>query len=237
MFIKDDLAHGVIVCPDKGQSNYLLNVLRLKTEDKIILFNGRDGEWMAKLIKTGKKACSMELAEKLREQPPALTLEYWFAPLKQARQDYMVQKAVEMGAGMLRPIFTDHTQIQKINSDRVLANCVEAAEQCGILNIPELSSPQKLEKALGSLDEERMLIFCDELEESARSIEELMKLKGKKLAVLIGPEGGFSERERVMIKAHPRVVAISLGPRILRADTAAVAALALVQALSDDLYS
>lgn len=236
MFVEDDLEQDLQIVPDKAQSNYLLNVLRLNSGDHIIVFNGRDGEWMAKLLSTGKKSCSLSIFKLLREQPAPFALEYWFAPLKQARLDYMVQKAVEMGAGILRPVFTDHTQAHRINLERVKANSMEAAEQCGILNVPEIFAAQKLEKALASLESDQTLIYCDELEESQQALEQLRSMKRKKLAILIGPEGGFSPRERAFLKNNPQVITISLGPRILRADTAAVAALSLVQAISGDWY-
>lgn len=231
------LESGKELLLDKNQSNYLINVLRMKAGDAVLVFNGRDGEWRAKLANASKKAVVLMIDEQLRVQPRSSTLDYCFAPLKQARLDYMVQKAVEMGAGRLRPVITAHTQVTRLNLERMRANVVEAAEQCGILSIPEVMAPVKLGTLIDSWlekDADRTLIFCDEGDEGDGPIALLRSLKAKKQAVLIGPEGGFSEEERHMLKANDFVMSIPLGPRILRADTAAVAALAVVQAACGD---
>ncbi len=219
---------------DRAQANYLLNVLRLKEGDGVLLFNGRDGEWLARIAPQGRKSASLAIERQTRPQPPAADLLYCFAPLKQARLDYMVQKAVEMGAGVLQPVITRHTQVARLNVERMQANAVEAAEQCGILAIPQCREPLALAPLIEQWDPLRALIYCDEARDDADPLRILAPLKGRPLGVLVGPEGGFSADEREMLRAKPFVVAIPLGPRILRADTAAVAALAVVQAAAGD---
>ncbi len=235
LFVVAPLAEGAIVEPDRDQANYLLNVLRLKSGDAVHLFNGRDGEWRALVEATTRRACRLLAETRLRPQTQLAPLHYLFAPLKQARLDYMVQKAVEMGAGRLSPVLTQHTQVARLNLDRMRANVVEAAEQCGILALPPVDEPQKLAQVLDRWDSGERLIFCDEdapAAEPARAFEGMER--GTKVAVLVGPEGGFSAAERERIRAMPGAVPLSLGPRILRADTAAIAALALVQAFIGD---
>ena len=237
LFIDHPLVGGGEVVLDKSQSNYLVAVLRMGIGDAVLVFNGRDGEWHAKLLGASKKKTVLLVDEQRRPQPEPSSLDYCFAPLKQARLDYMVQKAVEMGAGRLRPVITAHTQVTRINLERMRANVVEAAEQCGILCVPEVLEPVKLDVLMDQWPHEaaeRRLIFCDEGNESDDPITQLQALKGNKLAVLIGPEGGFSEEERSQLKSADFVTSIPLGPRILRADTAAVAALSVVQATLGD---
>ena len=235
LYVSSPLAAGAAVEPDRGQANYLLNVLRLRDGDAINLFNGADGEWRAVVEAATRRACRLVVRERLRPQAALAPLRYLFAPLKQARLDYMVQKAVEMGVGRLSPVLTSHTQVSRINLDRMRANVVEAAEQCGILAIPTIDEPQKLASLLDRWEPGERLVFCDEdapVAEAARTLDALER--GGPLALLVGPEGGFSAEERARIRALPDAVPLSLGPRILRADTAAVAALALVQAFIGD---
>lgn len=234
LFVEAALAAGASLEANRSQANYLLNVLRLKADDNVLVFNGRDGEWLAGIEPDGRKACRLRLIRQTRSQTPGGDLWYLFAPLKQARLDYMVQKSVEMGVSALVPVLTAHTQISRLNTERMRANAIEAAEQCGILSLPEVRDPARLETALSGWPAERRLVYCDEAPDSGDPITGLARLKGHRLAVLVGPEGGFSGEERAMLRAMPCVVAIALGPRILRADTAAVAALALVQALAGD---
>jgi 16S rRNA (uracil1498-N3)-methyltransferase len=228
------LSAGTEVPLDAAQANYLLNVLRLKPGDGVLLFNGRDGEWSASLALPGKRQAMLRVLECRRPQTAAADLHYLFAPLKHARLDYMVQKAVEMGASRLQPVITRHTQVTRVNLERMRANAVEAAEQCGILAVPEIAEPTALPQALAGLDPGRRLVFCDEDAEVREPGAALAPAAGTPLAVLIGPEGGFAEDERALLLRHPAVVRLALGPRILRADTAAVAALALVQATLGD---
>lgn len=237
LFVEQDL-HAAIALPvARAQANYLLNVLRLKAGSSVLVFNGRDGEWRAEIDELGRKACALVPVEKTREQPPAPDLVYLFAPLKQARVDYMAQKAVEMGAGELKPVITRHTQSGRVKLDRMQANVIEACEQCGVLNMPKVHDPVSLDELIAgwaNAEPGRRLIFCDEGEESQNPLPILSKLERGPLAVLIGPEGGFSEDERSLLRAQSFVTAIPLGPRVLRADTAAVAALAVVQSVIGD---
>jgi 16S rRNA (uracil1498-N3)-methyltransferase len=225
---------------DAKQANYLVNVLRLRDGDPVLVFNGSDGEWRARLFAAGKKAWRLSIGVQTRPQPVAPDLHYLFAPLKHARLDYMVEKAVEMGAGRLRPVITRHGQVARVNRERMAANAIEAAEQCGILSIPAIDEPVQLLTLIGrweAAEGDRRIIFCDESEEGADPLAQLTALKPSPLAVLVGPEGGFSEEERQALRASPFVSVLSLGPRILRADTAAVAALAVVQAVLGDWRS
>ena len=225
---------------EPAQANYLRNVLRLKAGAPVLVFNGRDGEWRATLADRGKRALSLALGEQTRAQTTPLDLHYLFAPLKHARLDFMVQKAVEMGASRLQPVLTRHTQVTRVNLERMRANAIEAAEQCGILTLPEIGAPAGLEHMLAEREPERLLIFCDEDADVKDPLAALAAVRpaagsaAPPLAVLIGPEGGFAEDERASLLRAPNVVRLALGPRILRADTAAVAALALVDAVLGD---
>jgi 16S rRNA (uracil1498-N3)-methyltransferase len=236
LFLDATLHNGARVALDRGQANYLLNVLRLKAGEAVHVFNGRDGEWRADISVEGRKSADLVCLEQVREQGPVPDLIYAFAPLKHARLDYMVQKAVEMGAGILQPVLTRRTQSTRVNLERMRANVIEAAEQCGILTIPEVREEENLERFIAGLDKGRTLIFCDEDAPVSNPVEALAKLGNKvpSLAVVVGPEGGFTDQERALVAAHESCVRVSLGPRILRADTAAVAALAVVQSVLGD---
>ncbi len=234
LFLDAPLEAGAERQASPAQANYLLNVLRLEASAGVLLFNGRDGEWGARLATAARKRVAFALEARTRPQPPPPTLRYLFAPLKHARLDYTVQKAVEMGAGVLQPVLTQHTQNGRINVERMRANAVEAAEQCGILHVPDCLPPVRLGDALDAFPAGRRLAFCDEREAQASPIEGLRGAAGTPVDVLVGPEGGFSAPEREMLRAKHFVIPISLGPRILRADTAAVAVLALVQASVGD---
>ncbi len=231
------LAHGARVELGEAQTHYLVNVLRSKSGAEILVFNGRDGEWRARLIESKKRAAVLEVLEKTRPQIDGPDIDYLFAPLKHARLDYMVQKAVEMGVARLSPVQTRRTVPDRVNLERMRANAIEAAEQCGILRVPEIAELRPLAKVLENWDPKRTLIFCDEGDEgdnAAGPLDTLKSMKAGPLAVLIGPEGGFSDEERQLLRSKPFVVALSLGPRIMRADTAAVAALALINATLGD---
>ncbi|HEX2017487.1 MAG TPA: 16S rRNA (uracil(1498)-N(3))-methyltransferase [Aurantimonas sp.] len=228
------LAAGEAVAATPVQANYLLNVLRLGEADAVLAFNGRDGEWLCRLHKPAKKKLDLVPLEQTRAQTPRPDLLSLFAPLKHARLDYMVQKAVEMGAGTLQPVMTQHVQASRINVERMRANAIEAAEQCGILTIPECREPIGFARLLAGWDASRRLVFCDEREDAESPIDTLRAMPPAPLALLVGPEGGFSEDERATLRDLPFVTVMSLGPRILRADTAAVAALAVLQAAVGD---
>lgn len=234
LYVTADLTAGKRADTGPEAVNYLANVLRMKDGDEILAFNGRDGEWRAALRFESKKKLFLEPLEQTRDQPAAPDLIYCFAPLKQGRLDYLVQKAVEMGAGVLQPVITQHTQVARIGVERIEANAIEAAEQCGVLAIPPTREPVKLDKLLEGWGCERRLIFCDEGHDTHNPLPLLQSLPRGPLGVLIGPEGGFSDQERQILRKLPFVTAIPLGQRILRADTAAVAALALIQATIGD---
>jgi 16S rRNA (uracil1498-N3)-methyltransferase len=252
LHVADPLEPGADVALDKAQAHYLRNVLRLKAGDGVLTFNGRDGEWRATLAITGKRA-SLAIQEQTRRQPLPLDLHYLFAPLKHERLDYMVQKAVEMGVSRLQPVLTQYTQVKRVNIERMRANAIEAAEQCGILGVPEVAEPTTFGHALAARKPDRLLVFCDEDAEVADPVAALAgarlgpgdmlpltmseaggALGPPPLALLVGPEGGFADDEREALLELPNVARLSLGPRILRADTAAVAALALIQAVLGD---
>ena len=234
-----ELASQVKIELDAAQTNYLRNVLRLKAGQMVLVFNGRDGEWRAALADAPRRAIALTVTDQTRAQTAAADLHYLFAPLKHARLDYMIQKAVEMGVSRLQPVLMQHGQVARINLERMRANAIEAAEQCGILTLPEIAAPIPFERMLKECDPARLLVFCDEDAELKDPVAALAAARPAgsdppPLAVLIGPEGGFADAERAALLRMPNVVRLALGPRILRADTAAVAALALVQAVLGD---
>jgi 16S rRNA (uracil1498-N3)-methyltransferase len=232
--VDDDLALGRPVPLGPEAANYLQNVLRLKPAARVLIFNGRDGEFTATLSGERKRA-ALTPSEKLREQETPPPLDYLFAPLKHARLDYMAQKAVEMGARSLRPVLTRRTQVGRLNLDRLEANAREACEQCGVIWRPEIVAPQSLDAALAAWPQDRLLVFCDEDAVLANPLDALRAAPDASgVGLLIGPEGGFDEAERAALLRLPNVLRLSLGPRILRADTAAVAALALLQSRFGD---
>jgi 16S rRNA (uracil1498-N3)-methyltransferase len=203
--------------------------------ETILVFNGRDGEWQA-AIEGRKRPDGLSIVARTRPQDRLPDIAYVFAPLKHARLDYMVQKAVEMGASRLQPVLTRHTQVSRVNSERMRANVIEAAEQCGILSLAEVAEPVALERYLDKRETVRLLVFCDEAAGISNPIEALQQglTAAEGIDILIGPEGGFAEEERALLLRQPKTLRLSLGPRILRADTAGVAALALVQAALGD---
>jgi 16S rRNA (uracil1498-N3)-methyltransferase len=235
LFVDAALAEGETVGLALNQRNYLGNVLRLAAGDTILVFNGRDGEWRAS-IAGRKRPEALSIVENARPQDRLADLAYVFAPLKHARLDYMVQKAVEMGASNLQPVLTRFTQVGRVNTERMRANVIEAAEQCGILSLAEVAEPVPLARFVAERNARRLLIFCDEAAPGGDPFHALRAETPKPpgLDVLIGPEGGFSEDERTALLRQPHILRLSLGPRILRADTAGVAALALVQAALGD---
>jgi 16S rRNA (uracil1498-N3)-methyltransferase len=234
LFVDTALESGMTVTLERDQSNYLGNVLRLKAGDSILVFNGRDGEWLAS-ISGRKRPDGLEIESKTRPQDRLPDLAYVFAPLKHARLDYMVQKAVEMGVSSLQPVLTRFTQVARVNGERMRANVIEAAEQCGILGIAEVAEPVAFDRFLSHRKPERLLVFCDEAADVANPLSVLQGNEATVgIDVLIGPEGGFAEEERAALLRQPNTLRLSLGPRILRADTAGVAALALVQAALGD---
>jgi 16S rRNA (uracil1498-N3)-methyltransferase len=234
LYVEAPLHEGAVVTLAKSQAHYLTAVMRLKSNDRVLVFNGCDGEWDSAVV-LQKRSAVLHVGDRTRPQTAPGDLHYLFAPLKAARLDYMVQKAVEMGVSRLQPVLTRHGQVARVNADRVRANAVEAAEQCGILSLPEITEPVALTRVIAEYDRGRTLIFCDEDAEGANPVAALGAARPRTpLSVLVGPEGGFAEDERTALLKLPNVVRLALGPRILRADTAAVAALALVQAVLGD---
>jgi len=235
LYVSQDLAEGAEAKLDPQQTNYLVNVLRLGAGAPTLLFNGRDGEFSASLAASWRKAASLIVGAQSRPQETPPDVDYLFAPLKHTRLDYMAQKAVEMGASRLRPVITRHTQVSRVNLERLQANAIEACEQCGVIWIPEIAPVEPLAEALKRWPPERLLVFCDEEAEQASPLDALGSARADSgVGLLIGPEGGFDDDERAAILSAPRVLRLSLGPRILRADTAAVAALTLIQATLGD---
>lgn len=234
LFVAADLRRGATLTASDEQFNYLVRVLRMEAGDAVLVFNGRDGEWRATVANVGKRACELVIADQVRSQRSGPDITYMFAPLKRARLDYMVQKAVELGVRRLVPVVTRRTVAERVNFERLRANAIEAAEQCGILHVAEIASLTKLERLLSDWDAPRRLIFCDEAAPITDPIAALTPFRGQPAAVLIGPEGGFDDYERDLVRSFPFATPLSLGPRIMRADTAAVAALTLVNATIGD---
>ncbi|MDE2384514.1 MAG: 16S rRNA (uracil(1498)-N(3))-methyltransferase [Alphaproteobacteria bacterium] len=233
LFVDQPLGAGLEVALAAEQAHYLGTVLRLVPGDAVAVFNGRDGEFLAYVAEAAKKKMLLRLERLTSAAAPPPDIDYLFAPLKHTRLDYLVQKATELGARRLRPVITARTIAERVNLERMRANVIEAAEQCNLVFLPEVLEPVSLNAALRGWESGRALIYCDEAAEPGNAVAALSKLKTP-AAILVGPEGGFTVEERAMLKALPFVTAISLGPRIMRADTAAVAILALVQAVLGD---
>jgi 16S rRNA (uracil1498-N3)-methyltransferase len=238
LFVAAPLRQGAAHQLDNDQAHYLVGVLRLKAGDPILVFNGIDGEWKARLSAT-KRQQAIVIEGEVRAQTEPGNLHYLFSPLKHARLDYMVQKAVEMGVSRLQPVMMHRTVAARVNLARMRANAIEAAEQCGILSIPEIATPLKFESAVAGIEPARHLVFCDEDASISDPVLALRSAFGEVpppggVTVVVGPEGGFSDEERRCLLGRPLTIRIALGPRILRADTAAVAALAVVQAAIGD---
>ncbi len=238
LHVSADLSAGARIALDEKQAHYVRNVLRLEANAQLLLFNGRDGEWRGTITELDKKQALVTLDDQTRPQDEASDIWLLVAPVKRERLDYLAQKATEMGVGKLLPVITRRTQGQKggnkLKLERLRANAVEAAEQCNILSVPEIAEARKLEVALADFPADRTVIFCDEEAAAGDPLAALDALRGRKLALLIGPEGGFDEAERALLAPRENTLSLSLGPRILRTDTAVVAALALVQARLGD---
>ncbi len=234
LFVEAELSPGAAVPLGREQAHYLSAVMRLGAGDAVLVFNGRDGEWAAEVAETGKRGGLLSCRAQSRPQtdPPDLWLV--FAPVKKARTDFIAEKACEMGCRRLVPVFTRFTNAERVNVDRLRAHGIEAAEQCGLVSVPEVARPVSLDALLAGWDPARRLMFCDESGTGVPALGALAAAGSGPWAVLIGPEGGFSAEERERLSVLPFALPVSLGPRILRADTAAVAALALWQAALGD---
>lgn len=232
LYVDQALAAGQPVALNADQANYLFNVMRLARGAAVSLFNGRDGEWLARVAETGKRGGI--LISEVQTAPLRLPPDLWliFAPIKKARTDFIVEKAVKLGAARVIPVQTRHTNSERIRQDRLQAHAVEAAEQCRATYVPEVSDLVSLDKLMSSFPADRKLLWCDEA--MAGQAPALSGPRGAAWAILIGPEGGFSADEQTRLRALPQVVPLALGPRILRADTAAVAALTLWQTALGD---
>ena len=230
LFVDRLLAEGTAFTLDAGPANYLGNVLRLTPGAQVKLFDDRTGEWLAEIADAGKKRMTLSVGSRLRPREPVPDLWLLFAPIKRGRIDWMVEKATELGVARLAPVLTQRTIVERLNRDRLRAHAIEAAEQCDRTALPELAEPVKLERALTDGPEERTLLFADE----GGGAPLLQAAAPGPAAILIGPEGGFADEERAAIRALPQARPITLGPRILRADTAAAAAISLWMAAAGD---
>jgi len=234
LYVTADLAAGASVALDGSQAHYLRNVLRLDRGAPVALFNGHDGEWRAIIESFSKETCTVRLDRRAREQVPEPDLWLAFAPVKRARIDFLVEKATELGVSALQPVLTERTQVERVNLDRLRANVREAAEQTERLTLPEVRAPLPLARALELWPAGRALLLCDESGISPDIASALHAEQPGVWGVLTGPEGGFTQRELDALRNLPFVCAVGLGPRVLRADTAALAALAVFQALLGD---
>jgi 16S rRNA (uracil1498-N3)-methyltransferase len=233
LFVRQPLNEGARVELDRAQANYLGNVMRLNEGDQLLLFDGHSGEWLSSIAQAGRKG--MVLTVEQRTRSPEVIPDVWllFAPVKRAQTDWLVEKATELGAARLVPVITQRTIVDRVRLDRLESIAIEAAEQCGRTRLPQIAEPLPLKQLLDSGQPERRLYFADEAGGEAAA----GAFKPGAAAILTGPEGGFTDEERASIRAAPGAVAISLGPRILRAETAALAALAAYMAVAGDWRS
>ena len=238
LYVTEPLGSAGSIIPAKDQQHYLTTVMRVKDGDVIALFNGSDGEWHSQVEITGKRSCVLNITQQTRTQVPSPDVWLLFAPVKKARLDFIAQKASEMGASLIWPTRTDFCQVTRVNDDRLAANAIEAAEQTERLDIAEIRDFAPLHQVLDAVSDQRLLIWCDETSAGAvhRNAVTVFAAheKPSSAAILIGPEGGFSEAEQRLLAAHKNCLKVSLGPRILRADTAAIAALTCYQSVFGD---
>lgn len=234
LFVEAALDEGAHVLLVEGQAHYLLHVMRAKAGDRVSLFNGRDGEWLASIAEVAKRSCTLDCEKQTRAQSGTPDIWLCFAPIKKTPADYVVQKATELGVQALQPVFTRRTIVTRINEERMTANAVEAAEQSDRLTVPDIREAVPLDKLLKTWPPKRRILFCDEGGDAKPIAEAARDIKENAVAILTGPEGGFDPAERDLIRRQPFVTPVTLGPRILRADTAALASLAVLQALKGD---
>ena len=237
VYVEPALSPGAAVELGPDAANHLVNVLRLKPGASVVAFNGRDGAWLSRLADARKKGATLDIIVQVAHQSEKSDVWFGFAPLKVGRLDYLVQKATEMGAGVIQPVLTEYTQVRKLKADKLEAYVLEAAEQCEVLSLPVVAPEIELRPLLEhwrTTQGLRRLLFADEVAASSSPVDQIGWLNGLPVGILIGPEGGFSDAERELLLEQDFVVPISLGPRILRADTAAVAALTLVQSIIGD---
>lgn len=238
LFVDNDLHLNASLTLDRDQSHYLINVLRQGIGDQVLVFNGRDGEFRAEISTASKRSVDLLLVEQTQDQgqdhTPDLMLA--FAPVKKARIDFIAEKATELGAGIIQPMITDYTAMSRVNTGRLKANAVEASEQTGRLTVPKIEEPISFRQLLEAWPAGRHIIFCDEAVAGENDLAMVNRIQGLEgpVAIFIGPEGGFSPAERDRLNARPESVSVSLGPNILRADTAMVAALSIWQAVAGE---
>jgi 16S rRNA (uracil1498-N3)-methyltransferase len=232
LFVPHDLSAGAGLDLDEGQSRYLSAVMRQAVGDELLVFNGRDGEWRARIATVGKRAVGLVAEAQARAQAAGPDLDLVIALVKRARLETIVEKAAELGARRVRPVITERTNADHTRVDRLQAIATEASEQTGRLDVPEVLEPVKLERLIAGWEAGRRLLFCDEAGDAKPVLAAVVE--GGPWAILIGPEGGFSPKERQMLRSLPYATPATLGPRILRADTAAISALTLWQAATGD---
>jgi 16S rRNA (uracil1498-N3)-methyltransferase len=234
LFVDQPLAAGAELTLGEDQSHLVANVLRAKPGDTVRLFNGRDGEWRGTIAALRKRAVTLKLDKQTAEQAGVPDIWLCLAPIKRTPLDYVTQKATELGVARIQPVITRRTIVERVNTDRMKANAIEAAEQSGRLSVPEVGEPLSLDKLLASWDASRRMIFCDEAGEAPPAVQAMRDAGAGPWGIIIGPEGGFDPDERSRLRQQSFVVPVSLGPRIMRADTAALAALALWQSTLGD---
>ena len=232
LFVETALDAGAAIALAPGQAHYLRNVMRQAPGDRIRLFNGRDGEWAGTIETIAPHRAAVRLATRTAEQTPAPDLHLLFAPLKATRTRFVIEKATELGVGAIQPVLTRHGQTARVNVERLRAHAIEAAEQCGRLDVPPIAPPCSLADALAGWPPDRRLLVCDPDEAEPTVADALSGGAGVPWAILVGPEGGFAPSERRLLAGHPAAVHARLGPRILRAETAVAAALACWQVLA-----
>jgi 16S rRNA (uracil1498-N3)-methyltransferase len=237
LFVAAALEPGATIALDEGQTHYLLHVLRAKIGDRVLVFNGRDGEWQAGIATASKRGVTLILGARTLPQAEVPDLWLAFAPVKKTPSDYLIQKATELGVSKLQPVFTRRTIVTRLNEERLLANAVEAAEQSGRMTVPEVGAPVSLDKLLAAWPSARRMFFCDEGGDAVPLAEAARNAGEGSSAILTGPEGGFDPSEREMLRGRSFVTPVSLGPRILRADTAALAGLTIWQSVRGDWRS
>lgn len=231
LFVEADLGPGAVAPLSPEQAHYLFTVMRLGAGDPVAVFNGRDGEWIAQARPSGRRGGALVAARPGQPQRRPMDLWLLFAPIKKARTDFIVEKATELGCARVAPVFTRRTNAERLRPERLRAHAIEAAEQCGETFVPEVAAPVRLDALLDGWDAGRRVMFCDEARTAAPAGQALASAGPGPWAILVGPEGGFAAEEAARLRAAPFVTPASLGPRVLRADTAAVAALALWQSV------
>lgn len=237
LFVADDIGEGAAIALGRDQSHYLANVMRAKAGDAVALFNGRDGEWSSEITALGKRAVDLQVTSRLRAQAEEPDLWLVFAPIKRSRIDFVAAKATELGVARLIPVMTGRTQMTRVNTARLRANAIEAAEQCERLTVPEVGEPVAFADLLAGWPAGRRLFVGDETgggQPIAEAAQDIAAGAGQPCAVLVGPEGGFTAAELDELGILPFVTKIGLGPRVMRADTAAIAALSVIQAIAGD---